>query len=323
MKMMKNKHIFLKYYIKSKYQGRKVSSDNIRTYIKEHIMIANEKIQTAEEINIYIRNLILSGKPFLAGRFGATELSCVRTFDFEVSSKYDKVLSQMKMWSGFFPSEKEMGFNFKNLMMKSIPSADVMGIWMLPFEEYYLNKYGKTDLKTTYLFDLEPWSSPENPWSAALKGKKVLVIHPFAETIKFQYQNRVNLFPGTEILPEFELKILKAVQTVAGTKDDRFDSWFDALEWMYQEAIKIDFDVAIIGCGAYGFPLAAKLKQVGKQAIHLGGATQLLFGIKGKRWDEKTGTYEYVQKFFNDAWVYPSDEDKPKAANKVEGGCYW
>ena len=320
---MKNKHIFLKYYIKSKYQGRKVSSDNIRTYIKEHIMIANEKIQTAEEINIYIRNLILSGKPFLAGRFGATELSCVRTFDFEVSSKYDKVLSQMKMWSGFFPSEKEMGFNFKNLMMKSIPSADVMGIWMLPFEEYYLNKYGKTDLKTTYLFDLEPWSSPENPWSAALKGKKVLVIHPFAETIKFQYQNRVNLFPGTEILPEFELKILKAVQTVAGTKDDRFDSWFDALDWMYQEAIKIDFDVAIIGCGAYGFPLAAKLKQVGKQAIHLGGATQLLFGIKGKRWDEKTGTYEYVQKFFNDAWVYPSDEDKPKAANKVEGGCYW
>ena len=323
MKMMKNKHIFLKYYIKSKYQGRKVSSDNIRTYIKEHIMIANEKIQTAEEINIYIRNLILSGKPFLAGRFGATELSCVRTFDFEVSSKYDKVLSQMKMWSGFFPSEKEMGFNFKNLMMKSIPSADVMGIWMLPFEEYYLNKYGKTDLKTTYLFDLEPWSSPENPWSAALKGKKVLVIHPFAETIKFQYQNRVNLFPGTEILPEFELKILKAVQTVAGTKDDRFDSWFDALDWMYQEAIKIDFDVAIIGCGAYGFPLAAKLKQVGKQAIHLGVATQLLFGIKGKRWDEKTGTYEYVQKFFNDAWVYPSDEDKPKAANKVEGGCYW
>ena len=320
---MKNKHVFLKYYIKSKYQGRKVSSNNIRTYIKEHILISNERIQTAEEINIYIRNLILSGKPFFAGRFGATELSCVRTFDFEVSSKYDKVLSQMQMWSGFFPIEKKMGFNFKNLMMKSIPSADVMGIWMLPFEEYYLNKYGKIDLKTTYLFDLEPWSSPENPWSAALIGKKVLVIHPFAETIKSQYQNRVNLFPGTEILPEFELKSLKAVQTVAGTKDDRFDTWFDALDWMYQEAIKIDFDIAIIGCGAYGFPLAAKLKQAGKQAIHFGGATQLLFGIKGKRWEENSGTYEYVQKFFNDAWVYPSDEDKPKDAAKVENGCYW
>ena len=81
-------------------------------------------------------------------------------------------------------------------------------------------------------------------------------------------------------------------------------------------------DVAIIGCGAYGFPLAAKLKQAGKQAIHLAGATQLLFGIKGKRWEENTA-FAYVQKFFNDAWVYPSDEDKPKAADKVEGGCYW
>ena len=46
------------------------------------------------------------------------------------------------------------------------------------------------------------------------------------------------------------------------------------------------------------------------------------FGIKGKRWEENTA-FAYVQKFFNDAWVYPSDEDKPKAADKVEGGCYW
>ena len=97
---------------------------------------------------------------------------------------------------------------------------------------------------------------------------------------------------------------------------------FDALEWMYQEAMKIDFDVAIIGCGAYGFPLAAKLKQAGKQAIHLAGATQLLFGIKGKRWEEDK-TFEYVQKFFNDSWVRPGESEKPKKSDVVEGGCYW
>ena len=266
--------------------------------------------------------MILSGNPFLAGRFGATELFCVRTFDFEVESKYDKVLSQMENWSGFFPSKKELGDKFKNLMLDLLPEANVMGIWMLPFEEYYLNSYGNKQLKTTYLLDLEPWSSPEKPWSAALKGKKVLVIHPFKETIERQYKRREEIFPGTDILPKFELITLKAVQTVAGEEDNRFSTWFDALEWMYQEAMKIDFDVAIIGCGAYGFPLAAKLKQAGKQAIHLAGATQLLFGIKGKRWEENTA-FSYVQKFFNDAWVYPSDEDKPKEASKVENGCYW
>lgn len=319
---MRKKYIFFKYYIKSKLQEKNASPDRIRRYLKNKSVVANGKVQTAEEINNCIKDMILSGNPFLAGRFGATELFCVRTFDFEVESKYDKVLSQMENWSGFFPSKKELGDKFKNLMLDLIPEANVMGIWMLPFEEYYLNSYGNKQLKTTYLLDLEPWSSPEKPWSAALKGKKVLVIHPFKETIERQYKRREEIFPGTDILPKFELITLKAVQTVAGEEDNRFSTWFDALEWMYQEAMKIDFDVAIIGCGAYGFPLAAKLKQAGKQAIHLAGATQLLFGIKGKRWEENTA-FAYVQKFFNDAWVYPSDEDKPKAANKVEGGCYW
>lgn len=319
---MRKKYIFFKYYIKSKLQEKNASPDRIRRYLKNKSVVAKGKVQTAEEINNCIKDMILSGNPFLAGRFGATELFCVRTFDFEVESKYDKVLSQMENWSGFFPSKKELGAKFKNLMLDLIPEANVMGIWMLPFEEYYLNSYGDRQLKTTYLLDLEPWSSPEKPWSAALKGKKVLVIHPFKETIERQYKRREEIFPGTDILPKFELITLKAVQTVAGEEDNRFSTWFDALEWMYQEAMKIDFDIAIIGCGAYGFPLAAKLKQAGKQAIHLAGATQLLFGIKGKRWEENTA-FAYVQKFFNDAWVYPSDEDKPKAADKVEGGCYW
>ena len=42
---------------------------------------------------------------------------------------------------------------------------------------------------------------------------------------------------------------------------------FDALNYMYNEAMKKNFDVAIIGYGAYGFPLVA---------------TQLLFGIIGR-----------------------------------------
>ena len=319
---MQKKMIFLNNYIKSKTRTKKVTPDKIRGYLKNRTLIADTRTQTAEEINIYIKNLILSGKPFLAGRFGATELFCVRIFDFELNSKYNKALSQMQMWSGFFPPTKELGAKFKDLMLESIPEADVMGIWMLPFEDYYLNKYGQKNLRTTYLLDLEPWSAPDNPWSAALAGKKVLVIHPFTETIKAQYQKREKIFLGTDILPEFELKTLKAVQTVAGTKDDRFDTWFDALECMNQEAMKIDFDIAIIGCGAYGFPLAAKIKKAGKQAIHLAGATQLLFGIRGKRWDTAPA-FEYVRKWYNEAWVYPGQQDKIQNRNKVENACYW
>jgi len=82
---------------------------------------------------------------------------------------------------------------------------------------------------------------------------------------------------------------------------------------MCDQMTQMEFDVAIIGCGAYGFPLAACAKRLGKQAIHLGGATQLLFGIKGKRWGD----------IGNEHWVHPLPEEHPQGFEKVEGGCYW
>lgn len=147
-----------------------------------------------------------------------------------------------------------------------------------------------------------------------------MIIHPFESTIIRQYENREQLFPGKDILPAFELKTLKAVQTIAGEKDERFETWFEALEYMYDQAMKKDFDVAIIGCGAYGFPLAAKLKEAGKQAIHLGGATQYLFGIKSKRADEGN---PIIKGLYTDAWARASAEETPKNSARVEGGCYW
>ena len=144
-------------------------------------------------------------------------------------------------------------------MKASASQIDVLAIWFHPFEDYYIKELMSNDVICTYLLNFEPWNETTVHWSAALKDKKVLVIHPFAETIRDQYEKRELLFPGTDILPEFELHTLKAVQTLAGIKDDRFSTWFEALEWMYQEAMKIDFDVAIIGCGAYGMPLAATL----------------------------------------------------------------
>lgn len=73
-----------------------------------------------------------------------------------------------------------------------------------------------------------------------------------------------------------------------------------------KESDKKDFEIAILGCGAYGFPLAAYIKSIGKKAVHVGGTAQLIYGIKGKRWEKRD--------FINDAWVSPRPE---------ESGCYW
>ena len=71
---------------------------------------------------------------------------------------------------------------------------------------------------------------------------------------------------------------------------------------MKAEIDKNYFDIAIIGCGVYGFPLVAHGKRIGKKSIHLGGPTQMLFGIKGKRWLENPNFCHII----NEHFVFPN-----------------
>lgn len=303
----------------------------VKYFHREPVMLfyAKQFIMSNKKTNDYLYRKIMEGKPFLACRFGNTELQVVvgelyrRIVGYSEKNEmiWQEWFERLHQGAGFFPCDTKYAKAFVDCMLETCKQIDLLAMWHLRMEDFVIEEYlPGADL--TFLFHLEPWLSKGQPWSAALKGKKVLVIHPFTETIQKQYNNRRTLiFPNTDILPEFELKTLKAVQTIAGETDDRFATWFDALEYMYQEAMKIDFDVAIVGCGAYGMPLAGKLKEAGKQAIHLGGATQLMFGIKGRRWEENYPTK--IASLFNEHWVYPDQSETPGNAGVVENACYW
>jgi hypothetical protein len=195
-------------------------------------------------------------------------------------------------------------------MLESMQQCDCLGSWRI--EEVFFRK----ELKKTQKIILNSLS-PENGeiWLSELEGKKILVIHPMAELIEQQYNTvREKIWPGKRILPKYEkLSTIKSVNSINGNCD--FASWFDALTFMKNEIDNVDFDVALLGCGAYGFPLAAYIKGKGKKAVHIGGALQLLFGIKGKRWE--------FAPFINEYWVSPRPQDRPKGFENVEGGCYW
>ena len=116
-------------------------------------------------------------------------------------------------------------------------------------------------------------------------------MHPFAESIQSQYSKRELLFENQYVLPEFKsLRVIKAVQSIAGNPCG-FDTWFEALDYMKREMEKEDFDIALIGCGAYGFPLTVHANRMGKVGIHLAGWLQMLFVISGKRWVEDQPQY--------------------------------
>lgn len=284
--------------------------------------LAGRPVLTIECANDYIHERLLKDKPFMACRFGSTELRLIADVEavkIRLKRSIDiRKWNDLNQYSGFFPNDMKYAMRFANLYYELVPESDLLAVWNNAHEDYMLKKYAKA-ASISGLRSLEPWYTSGRPWTDALQGKKVLVIHPFTETIQKQYLKRELLFDNDQILPEFELHTIKAVQTLADETDERFATWFDALEYMYEETHKVDFDVAILGCGAYGLPLAAKIKRDGKKAIHMGGATQLLFGIKGARWDN----HSIISKLYNESWVRPSDNEGFKKSHSIEGGCYW
>ena len=138
-------------------------------------------------------------------------------------------------------------------------------------------------------------------------------------TILAQYEKRPQLFPGKDVLPELAcLTVIQAVQGLGG-QDTGYADWFDALTEMERRMDAADYDVAIVGAGAYSLPLAAHARDTGHAAIQMSGATQLLFGIKGKRWDD----HPVISKLYNPAWVRPDETEGISNKEKVEGGSYW
>jgi hypothetical protein len=298
-------------------------------------------------VNKLLFEVLNLDQPFMISRFGTTELItinnylCIQKNRFALIGIWDFIIDNthtpwwnktqmnfLDVYSGVYPPTQETSIKFSERYLIDIPLIDVLGSFQYYEKFMPLNRdIKKVQLETLYPFFVE------NPWTKVLAGKKVLVVHPFEDTIKHQYRFRTHLFDNPDILPEFELITLKAVQSAAGIRPP-FENWFLALSHMEEEISRIEFDICLIGCGAYGLPLAAHVKRIGKKAIHMGGGLQLLFGIKGKRWDNPDyGKNEYHQypelmkipyvSLYNEYWIRPLESDTPKSSKKLDGAIYW
>jgi hypothetical protein len=268
-----------------------------------------------------LKKKIIDGKRLMVARYGRYEIRAVAKARYNHYWETASAMKRLCLNAGFFPKDKKLLERFADIYIQSTRQADIFcawhfrdGFWDIEEKIFKRSCPGATltDIGTLRFIEFE------HPWTSALEGKDVLIIHPFIDTIKKQYVQRRHLFPGDEYLPEFRnLKTLRAVQSSAGNTVS-YQTWFDALKSMKNEMSSISFDVALIGAGAYSLPLAEHAKTIGRQGIQMGGFTQLLFGIMGSRWDD--GRYESV---VNDYWTRPDAHERPPKAEQVENSAYW
>ena len=272
--------------------------------------------------NDRIAALLEKGKPCAIGKMGASELGGLRRFESRknaegLCSNWGGHRKRLSLNAGVYPDDDATLSHFCPCYSQALGALDLMAVWYHQGERRFVSTYAPKSTLVS-LTALEPFYH-ERPWSRHLAGKRVLVVTPFSTTIKSQYERRTAVWRNKpEVLPDFMLDTLRCPLS-AQLVQPVYPDWFAALSNMQEEMDRRQYDVLIVGAGAWSLPLVAYAKQQGKWAIHLGGATQLLFGIRGGRWDGNS----FLQPMYNDAWVRPGAADRPISLGRIENGCYW
>lgn len=229
--------------------------------------------------------------------------------------------------SGVFPLTSDFIFKWCMRHREAAKELDLAVVWQPPMKRFFL--------PTAAMFEsidvLSPWYW-NDPWSRYLENRTVLVISPFVKHVESQYQKRSKLFPHhiSSVLPDnvhFDLieaplppwEVMKLTNGRPSAMTSKMFSgdFFQRLQNMTVQMQSKEFDVALIGAGAFGLHLAATAKKMGKVALVLGGTLGTFFGIKSNRMDTIP---VYTRFFYGDEWLRM---EKPNDSRFMERAAYW
>jgi hypothetical protein len=277
-------------------------------------MRVNKRL-SPEDSNKEIFNLVQNNNNFQITRVGLGGETAVSSLVLTGNQVNQQVLSWFFINAGFYGSNDFV--TYSKMYKEACDNADLHAYWnfqgFVEMEDFLV-----PEEKTL----IEPGSLEsfrfDNPWTKALEGKKILIVSPFKETIDKQLKVKDKIWTNQNILPDATYITYKSVQSIGGLGPHK--DWYESFHLMCDEISKIDFDIALLGCGSYGLPLSNFIKmKLNRSSIYIGGGLQLYFGIKGKRWEGS----EDITKFYNEFWTRPSSSEMPQHGKLVEGGCYW
>lgn len=294
--------------------------------------VTQEQIeQGAKLIYTCLETAFSEKKGCLIGRNGSTELTTLFYNSQGVCST--QLAENLERYSGIFPATQNSLQNWIDaykLTLDAIEDEPIVAGWFQGLASFEKNLLQTFCPKAPHipLRSLEPYYvKPEYRWTNLLAGKRVAVVSSFSKTIQSQIPKANQIWgeKSESILPSSTQWI--PIQTgfppsIAKGRcgwPEACTDWHKAFVWLVQQVLETKPDICLIGCGALGMMLGAHLKQSGIPCVIMGGAIQVLFGIKGQRWQ----THSVISTFWNDSWVWPLEEETPGASKKIEGGCYW
>jgi hypothetical protein len=275
---------------------------------------------SASEGNEAIKRALSMRSNLLVGRIGSVEMNVINRYlwrrQLPLISYAGPLRHQIQLNAGVFPASDADLDKFAKFYLECVDDIDIFCAWFIRGETRIIREH-KFDA-VTVLPALEAFSF-EAPWSLNLRDKRILLVTPFVDTIK-QQLDRLSLIWGYDLFPGVEFSFVRYPHSQLLMSDDRpARHWFDILGEAQAQIDDAPFDIGFVGAGAATLPLARYMKTIGKTGIAMGGALQLLFGVRGRRWDADPR----FSRYFNQYWTRPLEQETPPKFRYIESGAYW
>jgi hypothetical protein len=286
--------------------------------------------QGASQVASLILECLSQNKGCLIGRNGTVELEVLLNYN-----RYKKFFKDMTFTlernAGVFPQDEQSLRQWVQETTAASKTCDIVAAgWYAPLRQQellFLNQVNPS-YQCVPLRSLEPYYVGQQlRWTALLSDQRVGVVSSFTKTMQKQLKQR-NAVWGSQVdsyLPDsaefvfFQTGYSPSIANGHAEWSPPADTWISAIDTLEKNILASNVRIVLIGCGGLGMPLAQRLRSAGKIVLVLGGAIQVLFGIKGERWKH----HDVIGKLWNQAWVYPSEDETPKGASLVERSCYW
>jgi hypothetical protein len=282
-----------------------------------------------------VRDAVAAGRPYAAGKLGVSERAWMlypiliaggasrlqlRVFEQTVRHKAGR-------HAGVFPTNRAFLLEFADRYGEALRELDCLGVDVAALRPTLdVLRFHDVGAAVMDYIEQEPdRSSParaERCFTPGLGGKRVLLVSPYAEALQRQANqatfDAVWRKTGKRWFDPAAIDALEFPYGFARETQQRYASCLDLLAEIERRIDAHDYDVALIGAGALGVPLATFVRSRGKVGLSLGGSLQVLFGVVGKRWRDRPDWHE---RYFTDAWIDVPAHYRPDFSETDED--YW
>jgi hypothetical protein len=285
-----------------------------------------------------LADALADGRGFAAGKLGFSE-QCVlgyaplleREQEPRRIAAYEATLRfHCERQTGIFPTDRSFLKRFAAVYAEHVRDLDLVGLFGGP-QESLLRAWHRLPGRGIPYRLMEPDISmpdrPERCYLPLLAGKRLLIVAPFARLLAARCERATFeatwaktgkrwFAPASVAAVEFPYGYVTETET-----HRRFGDVLRLHEQVCADIARHEFDVALIAAGALGIPLATSVKRLGRIGLSLGGHLQVIFGVRGRRWNDDPFYRDHVM---NEAWIDVPAGYRPRGfTNLTDGGAYW